>query len=539
MSLRKLRFLVVFVFLSISSFRLADAQSTSTSKDVLSLLSTDSVAMVTLQVKSIVQDERMRMMPLEVLSAAGIERLGFDPLSIDRIDLSVAMPNLAGVQAGGLVTLNKDIPDEILQRLELDRKAEKGMELYLIPNTADVVLYKKSSRQAIIGTRGFVMKASKAGQGKGQLHDLVRGLGEPGAFSLTIAIEPLKSILSEAVQSPLFQGIPQVAKDMEQLVTKSEMVALRVQLGPKPTVAVLLQTNTPEDAPTVNSVLSRLVKLGTQSMIQNVSAKASEEDGLLPTATVAYLKRLAPEIEANTSFTIKGNRLILSLDGQQMTVAPLGVAAGLLLPAIQQAREAARGMQSSNNLKQIQLAILNFESAYKKLPSDVDVLKPGQKEAPTLLSWRVRILPYIEEGQLYNEFHRDEPWDSPHNIKLLDRMPSTFKHPTANSKPGHTVYQMPTGERLALRPGMRLSIASFVDGTSNTISVVETSDEAATPWTKPGDIDPFQNPELLRDNQGYVQAAFVDGSVHIVSLKPLEKLRALLTRDGGETVQLP
>jgi hypothetical protein len=125
MSLRKLRFLVVFVFLSIAPLRLADAQSTSTSKDALSLLSTDSVAMLTLQVKSIVQDERMRMMPLEVLSAAGIERLGFDPLSIDRIDLSVAMPNLAGVQAGGLVTLSEDIPDEILQRLELDRNTRK------------------------------------------------------------------------------------------------------------------------------------------------------------------------------------------------------------------------------------------------------------------------------------------------------------------------------------------------------------------------------------------------------------------------------
>src|SRR5205814_7143349 len=111
------------------------------------------------------------------------------------------------------------------------------------------------------------------------------------------------------------------------------------------------------------------------------------------------------------------------------------------------------------------------------------------KDGKPLLSWRVAILPYIEQDQLYKQFKLDEPWDSDHNKKLLDKMPKTFEIPEAKAKPGHTFYQVFTGPETVfpLDATKKLRFpASFTDGTSNTLAIVEAANPV--PWTKPEDI---------------------------------------------------
>ena len=98
---------------------------------------------------------------------------------------------------------------------------------------------------------------------------------------------------------------------------------------------------------------------------------------------------------------------------------------------------------SAGNLKQIALAFHNFHSTYGALPGVAIVDAKGK----ALLSWRVAILPFIEEDALYRQFHLDEPWDSKHNKKLLARMPKLYA-PTVTGKPGKpnvTYYQAFTG----------------------------------------------------------------------------------------------
>src|SRR5262245_66309297 len=95
----------------------------------------------------------------------------------------------------------------------------------------------------------------------------------------------------------------------------------------------------------------------------------------------------------------------------------------LLLPAVQAAREAARRNQSINNMKQITLGMQNHFTAKQTFPA------PGGAPGASQLSWRVHILPFIEEEALYKEFHLDEPWDSPHNKALIAKMPAVFRNP--------------------------------------------------------------------------------------------------------------
>ena len=101
---------------------------------------------------------------------------------------------------------------------------------------------------------------------------------------------------------------------------------------------------------------------------------------------------------------------------------------GLLIPAVQKVREAAARMQNANNLKQISIAMLTYQDAYNTLPPAALCQKNGKK----LLSWRVAILPYIEQESLYRQFNLDEPWDGPNNSKLIALMPKTYAYPASS-----------------------------------------------------------------------------------------------------------
>lgn len=255
---------------------------------------------------------------------------------------------------------------------------------------------------------------------------------------------------------------------------------------------------------------------------------------LLPTISVVKRNSQGIRFESRTTFP--------TVDVSVM--AP--VAVGLLLPAVQQARVAARRAQSANNLKQIALAILNHEAAYKKFPA---AFSQSDEKQP-LLSWRVQILPFIEQGNLYEQFHLDEPWDSPHNLALLEQMPEAFRGPQSQAAPGYTVYLGSCGKdaafglptqtgRASAASGQRL--AGMVDGLSNTVLAVEVSDELAVPWTKPDSEIDFQECDPWRfygQFPGGVNVAFCDGSVQFLSYMEDSAWKILLQINDGQVSPL-
>jgi len=213
------------------------------------------------------------------------------------------------------------------------------------------------------------------------------------------------------------------------------------------------------------------------------------------------------------------------------------VSVALLLPAVQAAREAARRAQCSNNLKQIGLALHNFHDAQNHFPGRAIVDKDGKP----LLSWRVAILPYIEQKNLYDKFKLDEPWDSPNNKKLIEEMPKTYLCPSlANPKPGTTTYQAITGKATVFDGKEGLGMRDIPDGASQTLLVVESAE--AVPWTKPDDLPIDADPArpLAKPGSkhtGGFGALFGDGSVRFLksTLDP-KILHGLMTRNGAEVI---
>jgi hypothetical protein len=178
----------------------------------------------------------------------------------------------------------------------------------------------------------------------------------------------------------------------------------------------------------------------------------------------------------------------------------------------------------------------NYADTHGQLPPAVVYGYDGQP----LYSWRVAILPFIEQDALYREFHLDEPWDSPHNIALLPRMPGTYAAPgskKAKLPPYHTVCHVFVGKGAPFegREGLKLP-GDFPDGTSNTILIVEAGEPV--PWTKPEDLafDPDGPlPELRPLFRDGFRVALGDGSMRWVTREVSEAtLRAAITRNGGE-----
>ncbi len=215
------------------------------------------------------------------------------------------------------------------------------------------------------------------------------------------------------------------------------------------------------------------------------------------------------------------------------------IAVGLLLPAVQKVRAAASRVESMNNLKQIGLAMHSYHDAYGKLPSAAICSEKGKP----LLSWRVAILPFIEQQNLYEKFKLDEPWDSENNKKLIPLMPKTYSDKQApTTEAGMTHYRIFWGkDTIFTTMKESRTLAGITDGSSNTMLAFEAAE--ATPWTKPDEFEYDAEKPLPKfasfGGNGFL-ALWADGSVRTIPLKTHENvLRAIITAAGGETVDLP
>jgi prepilin-type processing-associated H-X9-DG protein len=238
----------------------------------------------------------------------------------------------------------------------------------------------------------------------------------------------------------------------------------------------------------------------------------------------------------------------------------------LLWSQVQEAREAARRSSCKCNLKQLGLALHNYHEANGCFPPAWIADSQGRP----MHSWRVLILPYIDQAALYNRYNFAEPWDGPNNVKLLSEIPPVYKCPSHVPRTpsvaalfgpfgplacstGATVssaarrkctnYAAVLGRHCAFRGADPVSIEDITDGTSNTLMIGEVTD-ADILWTKPEDIDASEHPKIgdrmgfSSDHANGAQFLMGDGSARFIAESvPQTTIDALYTRDGGEKTQ--
>jgi RNA polymerase sigma factor (sigma-70 family) len=201
-------------------------------------------------------------------------------------------------------------------------------------------------------------------------------------------------------------------------------------------------------------------------------------------------------------------------------------------------REAAARARSFNNLKQLALGMHSFHDLYGQFPPAAVYSKDGKP----LLSWRVLLLPFLDGKALFKQFKLDEPWDSAHNKKLLEKMPKVFAPVRGQTRaPFTTYYQVFTGPGTIFDGIQGRGIRDIPDGTSNTILIVEAA--APVHWTKPADLVYAADKPVPKVGGLFARgfsAAFADGSARFFKkpvTAPQEKvMRLIIQRNDGTPI---
>jgi hypothetical protein len=264
----------------------------------------------------------------------------------------------------------------------------------------------------------------------------------------------------------------------------------------RPGAVVVIQSKSEKAAAALAEQLPEML-LAAHDEVPAVKSRISRDDFL------ALLPLLKP--------TVDGSRITIRLDELQsireglrlVSAAPAAVA------------EKMRRRTNSDSFKQILLAMHNYHDTFKSFPPG-DAFRDASGKSG--FSWRVYILPFLDQGELYNEFDLDQPWDSPHNKPLIEKMPKVYESRWLGIPPGHTNFLAPVGEDTIFGGDKSISIRHILDGTSNTAALVEVKPSLSVPWTAPQDyaFDPQQPGEGLGvGTDGRFLAALADGSVQM------------------------
>ena len=259
---------------------------------------------------------------------------------------------------------------------------------------------------------------------------------------------------------------------------------------------------------------------------------------------------------------LRGNRSGFTLVELLVVIAIIGILIGMLLPAVQQVREAARRVSCANNCRQLGLAALNYESARQELPS-AWLLPSGEPADANKDGWsaQAQLLPFLEQDNVFGQLDLDQAFDSVENAAGASAVievfvcPSSLRGRELSEGRGPCDYGGMYGERITgpnnpakglMLYGKSLSHRDITDGSSNTIIVAEDSDFSDGQWINGLNVfdqafainaaPVFEN-DIRSLHPGGANAAFADGHVRFLSEGlQLETLAAICTRSGGEVV---
>ena len=218
-----------------------------------------------------------------------------------------------------------------------------------------------------------------------------------------------------------------------------------------------------------------------------------------------------------------------------VVVGIIGLLIALLLPAVRSSGEASRRASCSNNLKQIAIALRNYEAEYHALPPACTVDADGKP----LHSWRTLILPYIEQKALYDKIDLTKPWDDPANQAARDTSVHAYHCPSANVPAGDTTYLAVVGPNSCLQSAAPRPLAEITDSHDLTLLVMEVDTGHAVHWMSPTDaseqlVQSFASAGKLSHPAG-AQAMFVSGQIRFLEkYTRLATLRAFISIAGAD-----
>ncbi|MFL2869376.1 MAG: DUF1559 domain-containing protein [Pirellulaceae bacterium] len=499
---------------------------------------------LSLDVERMLESDLVQALPVEVLEVLLQQNVGVELASIKRIVVGMQVPSQVNPpKMLVLVELATDInASELLPTIVGERQPielGKGVKGFVLPFPGVNVSVAVDSKRVVIAGTDLAVKNASVAQAdpENMTQSKLRALDPKYPVSIMANLSNVPVEYKQLAAATF--GDEELPANIKLLIAKLmqlETVHLKIALDIDGIDGELdLDAADHKSAMALKEqMMSMLGEL--RAMLIAQMSTISSNDPLVDAALMKYVERISGQVVDSLKPTVDGAQL--RFQGRGITsVAVSGTLVGLLLPAVSSARNAARRMSSQNNLKQIGLALFNYQDAFGELPTgESDRIK--YKDGKPLLSWRVHILPFLEQDALYRQFKLDEPWDSPHNLPLSKMVVPIFTDPRHDLAPGMTTYQIPFGKDSLMGRHEKTQIRDALDGGARTIMTVNVGPEHAVPWTKPVDwkfdrVNPVASVGRATSN-GSFQVGLADGSVVELSFRIAPTLLLnLLNRNDG------
>ncbi len=212
---------------------------------------------------------------------------------------------------------------------------------------------------------------------------------------------------------------------------------------------------------------------------------------------------------------------------------PMGVLC--LMTLTHQSRPPPRSSQCKSNLKQIGLALHEYHSKYGCFPPAYI----ADAEGRPMHSWRVLILPFLDQLPLYKQYRFDEPWNGPNNQRLTDKALAIYTCPSddqteKNGRSRFTSYVAIVGPETAWPGGKSVADRDISDGFANTLLVVEVAN-SRIPWAEPRDLQIRQMAPTINSKSGQgISSRHGNGANVLIADGSAENLQAWVTAHAGD-----
>lgn len=515
-----------------------------------------------LQVERLANSPVLWAYPTEVIEAFGKKYLGFNPMKVTGITYVMLPPEEGSKEFGmyGVVHTSETLTQEtffagIAPLVESVKSSQEAQETF--PGLKGKIFaidgfpgetcaaHLLDEHTFLIGSETIVAELAKAGPQQQLTHpaQLLVDNSKGADFS---AVMNNRVLLDSPTPLPADEQFLPVFEKVQMVRESTDSISVRVNLIESAS-AVLKLDAIDEDAA---QRLEEFINASLDSLKARASFDAERDlqsDNPLEVAMGKYQLRSTTQLFDSLKPERKGKSLVLKYEQDPGSVAGANVAilavmVALLLPAIQQAREAARRARATNNLRELGLGMHFFHDTMHRFPAQASTDSKGKK----LLSWRVHLLPYLDQNDLYERFHLDEPWDSEHNKKLIQLMPDVYRSQDSVAPEFHTTYLVPVGKYMVFEepnaPNQKTgrSFADILDGTSNTAMIVNVNDDASVIWTKPEDLEvDLENvsKHLPKSQQQDTYILCCDARIRVVPpTAPDELLRLLFLRNDGKPI---
>jgi len=419
---------------------------------------------------------------------------------------------------------------------------------YFVANAGDMAGFFPDEKTLVLGNESSLKKAIE--RGKGESSQWQFDFVDFDQHIVIAGVPRDKSVLKQNSSTPMMPGMPSSAKELAEAMQKIEGGAFGVTIGSDIELQVQGSFSDSSAAGDLKAALADGLSEGPKKMDEAMAQQKTQMENAPPQFQEMMQKQaeemnemmeIGRKVFDSISVSRSGSAISISatlpseLGDKLKEQLPGGLG---MLSAVQTARGAARGSGCKNNLKQIGLAMHNYHDTHGKFPVSDDPEWLDENGKPHL-SWRVHVLPFMDQIPLYHEFHLDEPWNSAHNIKLVSKMPRVYKCPEGNLPTGETTYLGIAGPGGILeKPGV--GIRDVTDGLSNTILVLDAADSKAVVWTQPVDFmySPSNPMSGLAGHHGdSFNALLSDGAARLISLSlPTKTILGLFTMSGGENI---